>query len=563
MIKDKKIKEWYHKNKDCNENAIAKILDVEYAHIVIKNRDDLYVTKHGLPFIDNLMPENHISDKEWFKENSEPLSGTSAVYKVRTKQVNGKHKDLVIKWNRMGKNILGSKDAEELMTAEYNSPFEEFSLVMDLRNILYRPSNKIIIQKPLAIYVPIDEVKMWQTGRIEYKMQRKIITHKDVLLDMSRCYAVIYEWIEGIDATQAFREGILTKEHVKKLTLETEDVINTNSFSVRDRKPNHIIIRPKKDGNILRDKDGNILYGLVDFELLQRIPEQEKIIKQAKRAEYLKRQRDRFITNEKKKFHPHLSHVSVLGVDYIYGNTESTKGKLWVVGKDPYLFDYFLPERWEHTIRTKISVSSEMYHTVTKDNIHLVWKMSRVGLQPDMDPFIEDENEILKHGYNSPFEEVSIAIKLSKRGVPTIYPRAIYMTGNKTNIPQNISDISRYESHEKHLTPEGEAILNKHRGYIVIWGYWNGPDEKLVAKDGDYYEGINALSAYREGVITKDIYIILLEIAKEKLLKAGIQDLYLRGNHFLISFNESGELVKDKNGIPEIRLGNFEFLKRI
>jgi hypothetical protein len=30
-----------------------------------------------------------------------------------------------------------------------------------------------------------------------------------------------------------------------------------------------------------------------------------------------------------------------MGVDYIYGRAESTGGILWVVGKDPDLFNYF------------------------------------------------------------------------------------------------------------------------------------------------------------------------------------------------------------------------------
>ena len=34
-----------------------------------------------------------------------------------------------------------------------------------------------------------------------------------------------------------------------------------------------------------------------------------------------------------------------MGVDYVYGEVESTGGALWVVGRDPVLFDYFLPEK--------------------------------------------------------------------------------------------------------------------------------------------------------------------------------------------------------------------------
>jgi hypothetical protein len=86
MIKDKQIKKWYSHNKDKN-NEIVKILDVEYAHIKLKNGDDLYITTYGLPFIENLKPENFWTDKDWFNQNSERLTGSSSIYKVKTKEI--------------------------------------------------------------------------------------------------------------------------------------------------------------------------------------------------------------------------------------------------------------------------------------------------------------------------------------------------------------------------------------------------------------------------------------------------------------------------------------------
>jgi hypothetical protein len=40
---------------------------------------------------------------------------------------------------------------------------------------------------------------------------------------------------------------------------------------------------------------------------------------------------------------------------------------LWVVGKDPDLYEYFLPEKWERTQRDRLSAYSEVFHTITKD----------------------------------------------------------------------------------------------------------------------------------------------------------------------------------------------------
>jgi len=445
------------------------------------------------------------------------------------------------------------------MCTEFNSPFEEFSLVIDLRTVMRNSPRKIVIQKPLAIYVPSEPLELWQTGRKEYKMRYKIESHKEIALDMHRSYAVIYEWIKGIDAIQAFDRKILAEKYLKILTLDAEKKMRKNGFVVKDNKPHHVIVRPKQKKSLAQDKNGNILYALIDYELLERTPKREKELKKDKRVDYLKRQRDRFKIEIPNKFHPHLHHVTVFGIDYVYGHVESTKGRLWVVGKDPYLFDYFLPERWENIPKTKISIYSDMYYTVTKDDIHLAWKVSKVGTRPDKDPFKDDEKRIIEYGYNSPFEEISIAIELSRRGIPTIYPRAIYMSSVKTEI-SNL-DNSRYDKHKNIKTPDGISVLKKNQDYMIIWGYWNGPDEKLAAKDGDYYKGINTLQAYRDKIISEKQYFDLLRLAKEKMLKVGFEDLNLRGSNLLISFDSRKKIVKDKEGMPELRVCNFEFIR--
>ena len=137
------------------------------------------------------------------------------------------------------------------------------------------------------------------------------------------------------------------------------------------------------------------------------------------------------------------------------------------------------------------------------------------------------------------------------------------MTSLKTEIADNLFDNSRYQSHQNLVTPDGMPILRKNYEYIMIWGYWNGPDEKLADRDGDYYEGINTLQAYRQGMISQEQYFDLLQLAKDKLLKAGVEDLNLRGNHLLISHDSKGNWIKDDQGALELRICNFEFLKKI
>jgi len=540
-----------------------KIFGMFYLHLKSESEDDFYVTEYGLPFVRRLDPRNYLTDERWFCENAVRLSGSGFTYRVRTKAVDGKRMDLVIKHNRMGQDIPGAGESDELSGAEFNSPFEEFSLLMELRDSKYESNGRIVTQKPLAIYVPSEKVELWRTGRKESRMRVKLEAHTDVELDMFRSYVMIYEWIKGVDAVDACNAGLLDESEMAALTLRVEKEMGQKGFSVKDRKPHHIILRPRGEGRLAKNRLGNLLYAVIDYELLVRTPEREEVVKKAKRVNYLLRQKNRFVMGSPKLTPPHLKLVNILGVNYVYGRAEITGGSLWVVGKDPDLFDYFLPERWESTQRTKLSSHHEIFYTLTKDNIHLVWKVSKVGTQPDMDPFSETENSILEYGFNSPFEEISYAVELSEKGIRTVYPRAIYMFGKTITIHGSISDDSRYESHGALRTPEGDPILRKDHKYIIIWGYWNGPDEKLAAKDGDYLKGIDALSAYRKGMITRESYIGLLKQKERRLADAGFEDLHLRGSHVLLSLDEAGRLVTDRDSTPEPRVCNFELLKRI
>jgi len=252
----------------------------------------------------------------------------------------------------------------------------------------------------------------------------------------------------------------------------------------------------------------------------------------------------------------------VRGVDFVYGQVESTGGALWVVGRDPVLFDYFLPEKWRRTPRTRLSNEYEIYETVTKDKVHLVWRVSRVGRIPDADPFVTGEKRILDHGYNSPFQEFAIALELSRKGVDTTYPRAIYMTGHRSAVSSSLVDHSRYENHASLRTPEGHPILDREHQYVTIWGYWNGPDDALAARDESVYEAMDALAAYRDRRLSRRLYIRVLRGAKRRLASVGMEDLSLRGNHLLLSIDRHQELALDELGLPCVRICNFELLKK-
>ena len=542
----------------------VNILDVDYLHVKTADGGDLYLTKYGLPFIDNLHPDNW-HEKSWFEQNREKLVGTSTVYKVPTRTVNGRNVNLVVKWCRVGEDVpMDTLTLNKFIEAEFNSPYEEFSLLLEMRDHSY--PRVIRTHRPLGIYVPAQRMKLWQTGRSTTKIAQKKAKHRDVELDIYRQYILIYEWIEGVSAVEAYHRLIPDREarrqELEKLTYRVIDELAGKGYRVLDMKPEHIIVRFRPDGTLLKRHDGRLRYALVDFELLDRTPEYEKEVKARRRASYLTRQRDRFHAPREKKFPEHLRPATIMGVDYVYGHTESTQGSLWVVGNDPGLFDYFQPERWRRTKRQKISQTNEVYYTKTKDNIHLVWKVSKVGEMPDFDTNDERGRRIVEFGYNSPFEEFALAAEFIRRGIPGVYPRAVYMTGQESGADDYIADGRRYESHIQILGPEGEPVLRADHLYITIWGYWNGLDELLATRDGEYVKGINLLEASAKGAVGEEVFKDLLRRQGGRLEAAGFEDLNLKADHLLLSLMPSGDYVRDAEALPEVRHCNFELMKR-
>ncbi|NQT92097.1 MAG: hypothetical protein HQ559_04995 [Lentisphaerae bacterium] len=560
------------KNSDAARAAgHLKVFGVDYTHVELPDGADLYLTKHGYPWRKQLRPDMFWTDRDWFKKHSSNLfghdhasGGSGTTYRISTKPVDGLGREIVMKWNRMAQDVPGDRDDELLFTAEFNSPFEEFALVSELRSAWQGlDARPVLTHKPLAIYVPAEHVDPWRTGRKEYRMRDIIKAHQEVPLDLYRRYAVVYEWIKGVDAQEAWRRGIIGENQMASLTLAADQDLSRLGFAVRDRKPQHIIVRTEKLSDRLVERGNRIPYALVDFELLERTPERAGMISARQRRQYLVRQAHRFEVSERRGIPPHLDAVKIFGVDYIAGPSESTGGRLWVVGRDPLLFDYFLPERWEHAPRTRLSSNDDVYQIVTKDDIHLVWKLSHVGDHPRVDPFKDVQRQMLEHGYNSPFEEVSFAIALSSAGLLTTMPRAIYEMHRASGKATPFGDQSRYNSHDDLAMPDGTPLLRRDRDYVVIWGYWNKPDEFLAAEDRDYYEPIDALKALHNGVLGHQEYMALMCRAKASMQAQGFDDLAFAGSHKLLSLDSLGSIVRDAAGQPEVRICNFETIRKI
>lgn len=537
--------------------SVVRLLGVDYLHIKTPEGGDLYLTRYGARFLESLMPENWYA-REWFKKNREKLEGTSTVYKVRTRPVKDKQKDIVVKWCRVGEDVPGNTFMlMQFTNAEFNTPYEEFSLLMEMR--ADRSHGIIRTHKPLGIYVPPEKLELWQTGRSSSLIERKKAKFRDVELDICRQYILIYEWIKGVSVVEAYKD-VLAPEALQtalpEITNEVNERLAMSGYRILDMKPQHVIVRKDGSGRVIRTRKHDLAYGLVDFELLERTPEHEERITSQRRADYLRRQSGRFFITPQTNFPQHLNHINIFGVDYVYGATESTQGTLFVVGNDPGLFDFFLPERWRRTPRTKLSTLREIYHTRTKDHVHLVWKVSSVGEVPD-------NEEAARLGYNSPFEEFALALELSHLGLRTIFPRAIYRTGRQNSSEFSPQDNRRFESHANIFTSDGKAVFSPEYHYITVWGYWVGPISDQAQTDEIYNKGVNLSDGYRMGRVNERTFIKLLDRKKRLLERAGFEDLKMKGDHLLLSVNADGSLITDKEGLPEVRLCNFEFIRRL
>ena len=562
--------------------SLINILGVVYVHRKTSDGGDIYLTKFGLPCVEFLELENWY-EEQWFTEHRERLQGTSAVFRVPTKEINGRSLELVVKNCRVGEHVpLETKTLIEFINAEFNSPWEEFALVMEMREGRYGPADVLIrTQLPLAIYVPPEKMQMWQSGRSHEKINRIAARHPGIDLDILRQYKMIYGWIRGKSVVQILSQagsiGASLDNLLSPLTTKAIADMNAKGFVVADMKPDHIIIGEAEVNDIgtlaassnKEEKAGKAAavlntylkqgeYWVIDYELLMRTEDHEEQVSYRQRRSYHDDQKDRWVPTE---LPPHLRLVECLGVPYIFGHTESTGGRLWVVGRNARLFDYYLPERWRKTHAWKLSENNEVFYTFTKDHVHIVWKTSRVGETPGSETANDRRARNSASGFNSPFEEFAIAHFLSQNGVPTVYARAIYVTGSTKLEPT--TDRSRYESHAELVDPNGELILRDDRNYITIRGYFNGPDSWVAEQHGLLCRPMDLRAALERGVLSREDCLKLYDAALSRLKNIGYDGSLLEANDMLVAFEPGGSLLRDEDNQPQIRICNFELLQKI
>lgn len=556
---------------------LINILQVVYVHRKTENGGDLYLTRYGMHFAD-LLDIGNWYEPEWFAAKRERLLGTSYVYRVPTKEVDGRSIDLVVKYSRVGEDVpVNTKTLSEFLNAEFNSPWEEFSLVMEMRDGSFGPKDLIVgAQRPLAIYVPPDQMQLWQTGRSRSRISKIVNKHQGLELDILRQYILVYEWIHGLNVVEALESygcrGEELNDLLHPLTLKAIDDMAAKGYAVADMKPSHIILGEEQLRAIDGGGDGSRGarigglqqavaqrdYSVIDYELMLRTPPHEAQIKRSRRNRYLDAQRDRF---KPAPLPPHLKRVEIFGVPYVRGHAESTGGMLWVVGRNPRLYDYFLPERWRRTPCRPLSSHHEIFYTLTKDNIHLVWKTSRVGEMPGADEAPERIAAIRERGFNSPFEIAAFAQEVSDGGIPTVYVRAIYMTGSGKVEP--VTDPRRFASHRDLFSADGQPLLREDRNYVTLRGYFNGPDDWVAAHEGQLCQPCDLRQAAETGLLPREDCFKLLDTTRARLADLRFDGRLLELNDLLLTIDPDGRIILDATGRPEARICNFELIYRV
>ena len=99
--------------------GVISLIGVDYLRLKTGDGGDLFLTRFGLPFREQLAPENWYAP-DWFAVRRARLPGTSAIYKVPTRPVRGVSLNLVARFSRVGQEIpLDTLTLNENIHAEF------------------------------------------------------------------------------------------------------------------------------------------------------------------------------------------------------------------------------------------------------------------------------------------------------------------------------------------------------------------------------------------------------------------------------------------------------------
>ena len=197
--------------------------------------------------------------------------------------------------------------------------------------------------------------------------------------------------------------------------------------------------------------------------------------------------------------------------------------------------------------RIKLSSGSETYRTRTRDNIPIVYRRSRVGSRPRVDPLREEGRRIREHGYNSPFEEIVIAERLRQMGVPTVVPRAVFRTAHRTVKAVHLHDDRRFREHRDLRTPapESEPILAPGYDYYTIWDFHSGAEPEEIVPGMTEGQEIDPATARERGLLTPAACEALVRNTSLRLRRIGLVDEDLDEREIVLLLDGAGSLRRD------------------
>jgi hypothetical protein len=268
----------------------ARAYGVDYARLCLLGGGELFLTRYGWGLSKRALPKAWFIDQR-YQDTGRRLDGTGTVYRVPIVVPVGATKDVVVKFSRVAQDvpIFVEKPVADLIpnsvieSACFNDPFEEFGLLTQLRRGPFGPDRPpVMTKRPLAIYSPPREYKVWQLGRKEGLFSQHVSRLKadqetngtgvPVTLHLKRDYILFFQWVKGLDAVQLFDDGFLTAKDLRDLYDHSNHALRAHGLVVLDHKPRHLILRPRRNGIELLARDGRLDYALVDFELLKPIP---------------------------------------------------------------------------------------------------------------------------------------------------------------------------------------------------------------------------------------------------------------------------------------------------
>jgi hypothetical protein len=262
-----------------------RISGVDYLHLRGHQNGDLFITRAGWPVASSIIPERWFTGAQFSKPGQALAGATGAVYRVPVAHPVRSNFALVVKFSRFGQDVgltvVGrelNEDADFMSRvdhAEFLPPFEEFGNLMRLRA---QCRGHFVTQAPLAIYSPPTRYLAWRLGRKSHLQstyaqrlrasQGSPGEHEIVEYDWERIYILLYRWVDGVDAEQAFGAGLISEPRMIDWTLEVAAVLRQLDWVVLDHKPRHLILRQQRTARSPLMRRGVPVLGLVDYELL-------------------------------------------------------------------------------------------------------------------------------------------------------------------------------------------------------------------------------------------------------------------------------------------------------